>query len=114
MKHSILLVEHDSMARSTAARMVETLGYHAIGVENADLALGVLKAVLIDVMLIGLLPDDDLAALAAIAKRAQPRLKVILACDPRLSGVPEPGVDAYVQKPFSLQELGHVLGRMRF
>lgn len=105
MKHSILLVEHDAAARSTIAQMVEALGYHAMAVATADLALGVLKAVVVDVLLVGVLPDDDQDALVAIARRAQPRLRVIGACS---AGACD--IDAFIPAPFSLQDLRNALG----
>lgn len=114
MKHSILLVEHDAAARSTITRMVEALGYRAIGVAHAELALGVLKAVVVDVMLLGWLPDDDQAALVAIARRAQPRLRVIVASAAGMEDAGTRDIDAFVRTPFSLQDLQNVLDMRGF
>lgn len=113
MKHSILLVDHDVPARSAVAQMVEVLGYHAIGVAHAELALGVLNAVMVDVLLVGWLPDDDLAALVAIARRTQPGLKVVAAFERSLSIPGAPAIDAFIHTPFSLRELKNVLRTLR-
>ncbi len=115
MKRYILVVDHDVSARQATARMAELLGYHTINVDSADLALGVLKAVMIDVLLLGSLgaDDDERAVLAAIARRAQPSIRVLVTDDRRLSNGGIPEGDACLAVPFSIQQLADALGRMR-
>lgn len=114
MKRYILLVEHEAVVREATAGMAELLGFHVINVGSADLALGVLNAVMIDVLLLGSLGDeDDRSILAGIARRTQSSIRVVVLHDPRSAHPVVPGSDASLARPFSIQQLGNVLRNTR-
>lgn len=105
MPITVLVVEEDALTRETLVYMLEALKYNAFAISNAESAVGALHAVFYDVLLISLTPEDqDGAVLAQQAKQLQPHIKAIVVSG-RQPDALKPSVDAFVQKPFSLNQI---------
>lgn len=113
MTVTVLVVEHDALTRETITCMLGTMKYATVGVESAEQAFRVLESVMIDVAVVGLkLGDPDGADLAGKLKARQQGIKAVVVSGrhaPERSG---PLVDAFLQKPFSLQAIDEAITRV--
>jgi len=109
----VVVVEKDFQTRAAVAHMVEALGNAAILCEDSQAALDVLDAAIINVIIINSgKQDSDSAALAFEAKVRQPGIKILALSTLIASETIDRYVDAYVQKPFTLQQLEHAIYRV--
>ena len=112
----ILLVEDDAGIRDSVAECLELEGYQVSAVANGSDALEWLSREVPDVLLVDLvMPVMSGGELIARVK-ADPRLAgvpavLMTAAIPRASS-PVPGADALLSKPFELDALLDVVGRL--
>lgn len=106
MPIDVLIVEKDRRARQTFIEMYAEMKYRAAGVDSGEQALDALEGVYFDVMVVSLRMDDpDGKTIAIRAKKLQGQLKVIVVGERRPPPELAPFVDAFVQIPFSLQDM---------
>lgn len=116
---TILLIDDEQLIRDVACSMIEECGYNVLTAENGRIGLehyrqhrDNIDAVLLDMVMpvkSGLETYKELKAIA-------PDCKVILASgfkeDARVLKVMELGADFFIQKPYTLQEISQVLGKL--
>jgi len=114
MTSTILVVEHNAPTRETITHMLSTMKYAAVGVDNAEQAFRVLESVVIDVAVISLkLDDPDGADLAGELKARQQDIKVVVVSGCEAPERLAPFVNAFVQKPFSLQDIDEAIKEVK-
>jgi DNA-binding NtrC family response regulator len=106
MSFSILLVEPDVLALETTSEMLTFAGFRTVSLQTAELALGALQAINIDVAIFSSGPEDPSGTVFAMAaKRIQPALKVIIGTESSFSERLNTHADATVHKPYVPQEI---------
>jgi len=110
MRAYVLVVERDLQTREIIRDMLNICSHTAFCVATMSMALKVLGAIQFDaiVMSPGALALGE-PSYGVEAKRKQPKIKVIMAS---ASPMPEfllPPIDAFVQKPFSIQSIDQAL-----
>ena len=113
---AVLVIEDEQTVREMVCEMLETLGYKAIEVGNADQAMSLVQenqqidAVMVDLILPGVGGPEIVARI----RKARPQLPVIFMSgySDRASQVQELGPDAlFLQKPFSVAALGQKISK---
>jgi len=106
MQKFVLVLEEDVTLRDTIISMLEVVGYQANGFSSARQVYDVLDAVKVDVLLISLsLFDLDGVHIAANARNHQQELKVVVADWREIPKQLSPQIDAFLRKPFWIEEL---------
>lgn len=114
MPLSILAIEKDELLRQCLLDMVQALDHHAVDAQNVATALDMMPGVWFDIVLLSL-PFDDPSG-AEFAKRAKtilPLLKVIVIGGGTQQKTPSGVIDAFLNKPFSLDQLDAVIKALR-
>lgn len=106
MPRSVLVVEKDKFARLTIAYMVNVMGYRVVEANSHESALGALSGVWFNTTIVSPTQDDpDGRRFAWEAKTLQPHIKVILVSGGGEQHDLAPYVDAFVAKPFTLEQI---------
>jgi len=106
MPRSVLVVEDDALTRLTIAYMVNAMGYRAAEANSHESALGALNGIWFNTIIVAPTPDDpDGRRVAWEAKALQPHIKVIVVSGSGGGHKPAPYVDAFVAKPFTLEQI---------
>jgi DNA-binding response OmpR family regulator len=110
MLPSVLVVESDPLTRLTLVYMLDALKYRVIDAKDHDIALNMLRGVWFDVMIVSLASNDpDGQSIAWEAKALQSHLKVVVASGISRARTLDSTVDAFLQKPFSLDQIDAVV-----
>ena len=112
MRALILLVEEDRLTRASICDMLKSLDYRVLGVSTFARALRLMltNGIGFDALILSVKGGwDGDPAYAAVAKAAQPEIKVIIASSLADRGQNASLVDAYVPKPFILESVGEAL-----
>jgi PAS domain S-box-containing protein len=111
-RQSVLVVDDEDMVRDVLARMVEDLGYQVTAVADGPAALALadhadveLDAVILDLTMPAM---GGRAVLAAMRER-RPGLPIILCSGYERERDAQPAGDAFLRKPFRIEELEQVL-----
>ncbi len=115
-KGRILIVDDEPLALQAACGVVERLGGHAMGLNNADAACTILRdssqivdVVLLDLIMPGLCGADAFRALRAI----RPGLPIVLCSgfsrDATVDSLLQQPKTCFLQKPYTITELGTLL-----
>jgi CheY-like chemotaxis protein len=114
MSLSVLVVEDDPLTRLTIVSMLEALKYRVVDVRDADTALSVLQGVWFDIMVASLKDDaPDEKRVVWEAKALQSHIKVVVVSGAYLEPSLHPSVDAFVLKPFSLDQIDAAIKSVR-
>lgn len=106
----VLVIEQNPLTREALLCMLDWMKHAAVPVKGLDQALRLLEAVKIDVAIISLNSDDpDGVILAELIKASQRGIKLIAVSDVDAPEELGPSIDAFVQKPFSLQEIDQAI-----
>ncbi len=115
-KGSVLVVDDEEFVRQVAARMLKTLGYHAICLGSATEAVDYYKrrARDIDLVIVDLImPDLSGKAVFEQLRLENPRARVIITSgysqDPGVDALLDAGAKAFLQKPYRLAQLSETL-----
>jgi two-component system cell cycle sensor histidine kinase/response regulator CckA len=114
VRTTVLLVEDDALVRKVVSEMLRSLGHEVVAAGTPDTALAAiagprqLDLLLTDVVL----PGENAPEFAERCRRQVPGLRVVF-----MSGYADRDVvegllargERFIQKPFSLEELGEVL-----
>jgi CheY-like chemotaxis protein len=113
---TVLVVDDEALVRTTAAAMVQELGYRVLAVENGVAAAQCVAEAQppIDLVLLDLImPGMDGRATFAELRKLDPDLPIVLSSgwgyDNIQQEFPAPGLSGLVRKPFQLAELSRVL-----
>ena len=110
---AVLLIESDDLTRESIAYMLEVLKYRVTAVDTTEAALGALGGVFFDALIISLEKNDlDGSVIAMEAKKVQKQLKVVVVSGREPPEILRPFTDAFVRKPFSLQEIQDAVSRV--
>jgi len=112
----VLLIDDEALVRHALTAMLERLGMHTVAVEDGVRALELLEDEPFDLVLTDLsMPMVSGAAVVAAVKERHPHVKVVLAtghADHAQASAARRQADAFLSKPFSLDELTRVLTDM--
>ncbi|MBL8220775.1 MAG: response regulator [Bryobacterales bacterium] len=115
-KGSVLVVDDEEFVRQVAARMLKTLGYHAICLGSATEAVDYYRrrARDIDLVIVDLImPDLSGKAVFEQLRRQNPRVRVVISSgysqDPGVDALIDAGAKAFLQKPYRLAQLSETL-----
>ncbi|MBS1824559.1 MAG: response regulator [Acidobacteria bacterium] len=115
-KGSVLVVDDEEFVRQVAARMLKTLGYHAICLGSATEAVEYYKrrARDIDLVIVDLImPDLSGKAVFEQLRYENPHVRVIITSgysqDPGVDALIDSGAKAFLQKPYRLAQLSQTL-----
>jgi DNA-binding response OmpR family regulator len=111
MRASVLVVENDPTALKTITEVIRANGHDVVPADSAGAALGMLQGVRFDLLVTSLARDLKLNGmlLAIEAKRVQPHIAVAIAGNAISSVEQLSFVDAYMPKPFSVDEAGRAI-----
>jgi len=115
-KGSVLVVDDEEFVRQVAARMLNTLGYHAICLGSATEAVDYYRrrARDIDLVIVDLImPDLNGKAVFEQLRQQNPRVRVVISSgysqDPGIDALIDSGAKAFLQKPYRLAQLSETL-----
>lgn len=111
---AVLVVEREELVREVVTDMLGACDHVAVGMETPELGLKALEGVGFDIMILDLSANDPAAEIVALrAKVIFPNVKIIGMCGrhprPRLS----PGIDAFLMKPFTVEQLKLSISELR-
>jgi CheY-like chemotaxis protein len=115
-KPTILIVDDEEMVRSIAAQILEKLNYRVVtaasgaeAIETFEQAHGRIDLVILDMIM----PGIDGSRTFDEMKKVDANVKVILSSgysrDSQANDIMRRGCDAFIQKPFRLQELSQLV-----
>ena len=115
-KKTVMIVDDDEEIREIAAHAVEELGYHAVTVERADMAVSTAMRVSPDLVITdALMPKLDGRVLCGLLKDAMPEMPVVImtslytALRYKQEAYRTFGADEYLTKPIDFGKLREVL-----
>ena len=102
----LLLVDDDEGIRDLLRSFVEAIGHESLQACNGEEALGLLRAEPVDVVVTDLhMPVMDGWTFAKSVKETYPKVRIVGVAGKKLSEAMEPLFDAFVGKPFHLDDL---------
>jgi DNA-binding response OmpR family regulator len=120
MKESVLLIEDDPRIRDIVERGLGARGFQVIAAPDGISGVALASKRTVDLVLLDLvLPDTDGLHVLRAIRSAKPRLPVVALTalddmNSKLHGL-DAGVDDYVTKPFSIEELAaRIRARLRW
>lgn len=111
---SVLVVDADPMTLTTIALMLKSRGHLVVESDTVDKALNVLMGIHFDVVIANVkLLDQDFLHFAGEAKLLNPKIKAVIATGTATAKivVSQLGMDEFLQKPFSIQQLENAIQR---
>ncbi len=113
---TILVVDDEEMVRSIATQMLEKLGYHVLVAASGAEAIEIFQQEdqhIDHVVLEMIMPGIDGSEVFDKIKAHDPSAKCILSSgysrDSQANAIMKRGCDAFIQKPFRLQELSQLI-----
>ncbi|NOX34297.1 MAG: transporter substrate-binding domain-containing protein, partial [Deltaproteobacteria bacterium] len=120
-KGTVLLVDDEKMIVDVGSKLIEKLGYKAIGVNSGKEAINIYRDnwKKIDIVIIDMImPDMGGGELYKQLKRINPDILAILSSGYSINGqasmILDQGCDGFIQKPFGLAELSSKLSEFKF
>jgi DNA-binding NtrC family response regulator len=115
-KPTILIVDDEEMVRSIAAQIMEKLGYRVVTAASGAAAIEIFEQEheRIDLVILDMvMPGVDGSMVFDEMKKIDDNVNVILSSgysrDSQANDIMRRGCDAFIQKPFRLQELSHLV-----
>jgi len=115
-KKTVMIVDDDEEIREITAHAVEELGYQAVTVERADLAVSTAMRMSPDLVITdALMPRLDGRVLCGLLKDAMPEIPVVIMTSLytslryKLEAYRDFGADEYLTKPINFAQLREVL-----
>jgi DNA-binding NtrC family response regulator len=113
MPQLVLVAEKDELTRLTILYMLDSLGYVAVGAQDIGEMYHLMEHLVFNLMIVSLtVHDPDGELIASEAKAKQPKLKVIVASGHYPDSPLKPSIDAFIQKPFSVQQMGEAIKKV--
>ena len=113
---TVLVVDDEEMVRSIAAQMLEKLGYRVIAAESGAEALELYEKhrTVIDLIILDMvMPGIGGSEVFDKIKQRDTNAKIILSSgysrDSQANAIMSRGCDAFIQKPFRLQDLSKLI-----
>jgi DNA-binding response OmpR family regulator len=109
---NVLLIENDSFLRNTIASMLGMHGHTVFHAFDENQASALIKSAPYNVLIYSFNPGRmPLSEVVLNAKNIQPHIKVIVAneCDATVKFSLNEAIDAYLKKPFTVNELQAVI-----
>ncbi|MCH7618708.1 MAG: PAS domain S-box protein [Candidatus Marinimicrobia bacterium] len=112
---TILVIDDNEDQRELAERLLSSLGYTVISVENGRAGIKYLKKHKVDLIILDMIMEDDFDGLDTFEKilDSHPDQKVILASGfsetERVKKAQNLGAGRYVRKPFTREEIGRAI-----
>ena len=111
-RRNVLVVDDEDMVRDVLARMVEDLGYEVTAVADGPAALAIAERaeVTLDAVILDLtMPTMGGRAVLVAMRERRPGLPIILCSGYERERDAQPAGDAFLRKPFRIEELEQVL-----
>ncbi len=109
---TVLIIDDEDLVRDVVARMIEDLGYNAItardGRTGIEMAANGVDAVLVDMTMPGMTGADVIRSLRA----SHPTLPIVLCSGYDRSKAGPVPADAYLPKPFRIEEIERTLAKL--
>ncbi|MEW6429363.1 MAG: response regulator [Thermodesulfobacteriota bacterium] len=110
---TILVVEDEKVVLDVTSELIDLLGHHCLTAASLKETMAIFRQQT-DIALVLLdrsLPDGDSLEQVAEMKRLQPAARIVICSGDPLEVGKTTGVDAYLAKPFTLEDLQEILHR---
>jgi two-component system cell cycle sensor histidine kinase/response regulator CckA len=113
---TILIVDDEEMVRSIATQMLEKLGYQVVAaasgaeaIEEFERDAGRFDLVILDMVMPGINGSEVFDKIKALDSSIKCILSSGYSRDSQADAIMKRGCDAFIQKPFRLQDLSHLI-----
>jgi CheY-like chemotaxis protein len=112
-RHTVLVIDDEDLVRDVVVRMIEDLGYIAIGAADGIIGIEIVESQPVDAVLVDLtMPRMSGADVVAQLRRRKPELPIVLCTGYDRDRRGPVAADAYLPKPFRIEALEETLARL--
>lgn len=110
MTYHILVLEENEVLRVAVTKMITSRGWSPISVEHIHLAMGAIEGVQFDIVVAGLINyNEEVTNLFCKVRELSPSTRLISGAEFRLNNQGLLALDQYINFPFSINQLQHVI-----